>query len=485
MEVFPHVLVRVGGGAFNQLARMACGQLATQCEQLAEWRTKKEQRKGQLSERLFAHIQQLSDAKAQNAVQNVRRDLFNDRTPKATAMAEARKHLTDELQDALNAYLAILQQLQALTEQTRRVYEAETGNARAQLQRLAGDDNLQKGLILSSQTFLDSLLDYHRRDLSDFRKKEYHTEYTLLRYLTRMCAKTSPFSTFNNLALGDLQPHAARPVQFEEPPDKRDAVTGHIRLNTSLFRYLKDLFAASRLIYRRLPLRPNPTIDNREAYFQYLTNHNNIEAFQRIPANPVVSLMLQLIRQQPDGLRFDALGQEVLEYVDAPAEEIENYVQQLVGYGFLEYDLGVSGTDPDWDLKLVEKLQPLVREAVPHLKELVACLRHIRALAGQYAAGNVDQRKALLQEAFATFRSVCMALHEAAGLPAQERKTPEERTTEERASRQHHGKEAVGKQAGEAEAAVGEAEPPEQREKAGEEKADAGFRHQSSTFFSL
>lgn len=475
MKLFPHVLVRIGGGTFDHLEKMDFAPLSRQSDELRQRGEEKESHKARLSERLLAYIRQATDSRAQNALQNVRRDLFNDRSVKPAVLAEVRQLLPPGLGRELDEYLAATARIGELKEAFRQTYERHVLRARRQLQGLADDENLRKGLVLSSQSLLDSLAAYRQKDAGAFRKKEFQTEYSLLRYLTRMYVKTSPFSTFNNLALGRLSP-AAAPLRLEA--GEGSPVRGHIRLNNQLFKYLKDLFAAYREVYLRLPLRPNPTLAGKGSHFLYLTNHNNVEAFQRIPASPEVSLMGQLAGQLPAGIRFDALVAEMQEYIDASAEELEAYVKQLVAYGFFEYDLGVSGIDPDWDLKLVEKLQPLVDEGVPHLEALTRCLRHVRQLAGQYAAAGVPERKALLNETYETLRAVCMQLHEAAGLPANERRTREEWVAERRARQQEQErKQQTGPAEPEAAVAVAEEETGPAEEEA--------FKHQSVTFFAF
>jgi hypothetical protein len=256
-----------------------------------------------------------------------------------------------------------------------------------------------------------------------------------------------------------------------------------------------------------LPIRPNPTIQKTATHILFLTNSNNVEAFQRIPPSPILDLFLELIGEHAAGLTVRDFAKMIIdgEYIEADVEQIEAYIKQLVEYGFFEYNIGVSGIDPDWDVKLREQLAPLTAE-FPLLGELSQVLERIRVYAMQYGEASVEERKQILTDAHTLFRAVCMKLHEAAGLPEDERKTPDERAAEARQKMKEaqekakaEAKEAKAKKAenpdGSADGAVEEIKEETKEEKQsddadaasgeeGDEKKEEGFKHQSNTFFS-
>ncbi|GEO02908.1 hypothetical protein AAE02nite_05720 [Adhaeribacter aerolatus] len=479
MRVFPYLLARIGGGSYEHLTQVDYRELSTRTACLITRRNEKQRLKEQLCAHLFECIKNLPDQKIQNQVQNLRRDIFNQRPVKPQVLATAKPHLPAVLTSEVDEYLVFAAELQAETERAAAIYEQFLYTGRRHLQQLAHDENLQKGLVLSSQSLLNALKDYARQDPDSFRKKEFQTEQSLLKYITRMYTKTSPFSTFNNLALGTLGSLPGKAIQIDANPDTENSVVGHIRLNNNLFKYLKDLFTASKEIYPHLLLRANPTIAQEQDQYVYLTNHNNVDAFQRIPASPVLGLVLQLVQANPAGIRFGALAEEICEYVDAPAENIQSYLRQLTGYGFLEFDLGVSGTDPDWDLKLLDQLAYLAQQQVSHMAALTETLQYIRQQSSQYAQATVPERQRILNEVYQRFRNICMKLHEAAGLPEIERKTPEELQAEWLNSQKEaaHQQKENGRQAGETVLVVEKVGPAKSKE--------VIFEHKSSTYFSF
>ncbi|MDO1446723.1 lantibiotic dehydratase [Rhodocytophaga aerolata] len=479
MQVFPYILTRIGGGSLKNLTQVNTSQLLGCLEKLQALQEQKELAKQALCDTLLTYNKTLADSKAQNHIQNVRRDIFNNRPLKPAAIWQARQHLPASLAATLDSYLALVAGIQQAEENAGSVYQQVCTTIRLHLQQLATDENLQKGLVLSSQPLLQALTQYVQKNPGEFKKKEFQTEQSLLKYLTRMYTKTSPFSTFTSLAVSTLSQSASRAIQVGYSEGRSGQVVGHIRVNNQLFRYLKDLFAASREIYVHLRLRPNPTIAREAGQLVYLTNHQNVEAFQRIPNNAVLGLVLELMQQQPAGIRFSALVEQVCDYVDASEKAIEQYIRQLIGYGFVEFDLGVSGTDPDWDTKLIAELSYLQQQKVAYIDELLYALQEVRRLAGEYAFAAADKRQHLLSEAFKQFRGICMKLHEAAGLPEMERKTLEELQQALYLKRQEAEKlnklPALEKQPS---LLVAEREPVAQTS-----SEEIAFEHKSSTFF--
>ena len=471
MKLFPHTLIRLGGHSFDHWAALNFNQTNETVGTIVTLKQKKEVLKSQLSETLLQFIQQLETPKTQNALQNIRRDIFNDRKLKKNKLNTVFTLVPEEIKNQIEAYVAINSRIDALQTGGEAIYTKELEEGRRLFKSLICDDALQKGLILSSRSLLDRLASYSQKEVRSFRKKEFQTEHSIIKYLSRMFAKTSPFSTFTNLSIGEFDQLEDQVFDISHYHEGKP-VKGHIRLNNYLLKYLLDLFKSYRAAYLWFYLRPNPTVENKQDHFLYLTNNNNIEAFQRIPFNPVVALVLDTVKAQKQGVRFQQLVSTLMEQIDAEENELEGYIKQLIDFGLLEYHLGVSGIDPDWDLKLIDALTILVEKKVPHIDTLIATLVKIRKQGTAYAQADVPNRKRILSESFDDFRDICMKIHEAAGLPEEERKTPEEK----RATWKKKQEEAKAQQQ----------ETAENKEKETENKEEEEvFTHQTSTDFNF
>lgn len=478
MKLFPYSLIRIGGESFEDWDRLDASELVDFFRELSDSHQIKTDKKNKLCDDLMEFIREVEDQGAQNAIQNVRRDIFNNRKVKNSKLNKAKDVLSDELNTLLDDYLQYSLSLKEKEENGKAIYEKVIKSNRSVFKDLISKDSLKKGLVLSSRSLLERLESYNKREIDQFRKKELQTEISLLQYLTRMYAKTSPFSTFTNLAVvkNDEGAHAIDLTHHKNSEE----VKGHIRLNNFLLKYLNDLFINYEPFYRRLSVRNNPTIQTEAESYLYLTNNNNIEAFQRIPQNPVVEYIYELVSADKVGLPFGGLVDQLLEAIDAERAEIEDYVKQLIDYGFLEYNLGVSGIDPDWDQPLIEVLKPMTD--IAHVADLIETLQKMRALSVTYAEKPSGERGAVLQEAFDAFKDVCFKLHEAAGLPEDERKSREELIAIQKEKEEQRKKEEEAKkQAGEEEKA--EEEKPEENKE--EEKKEEVFKKSSSTYFSF
>jgi hypothetical protein len=472
MKLFPYVLIRTGGGSFDKIEPLNNGTRSAELSAKAEISAReKEKLQQQLSDELYATINSLEDPKAQNAVLNLRRDVFNGKSAK---WEKAKPFLTSGIIAKLEAYQNIIASIVSLHTEQEKVFNEELLEAREYLKQLANNEEFRKGLLLSSRTLLDRVQAYREADLSSPKKKEQQTEQGLLKYITRMHSKTSPFSTFTNLTMAKL---GSGNESFMHVPKGEAKVTSHIRLNNYLFQYLRGLLLKSKEVRGWFALRKNPTLKNNADHFLFLTNNQNIEAFQRTPADPLLELFTEIVPGEGEGVIYNELVKTVIEgeYIDATQEDIEQYIDQLVEFGFLEFNVGVSGIDPDWDRKLVAQLQRIAAHNVPGISELIEVLNEMRRLAEQYANAGLEERKKILDTVHSRFREVCMKIHEAAGLPADERKTKEELLADFRKKQEEE--KAKKKDAPEA------AEEKKEGEPKTENVEEEAFRHRASTFF--
>src|SRR5262249_6458541 len=158
------------------------------------------------------------------------------------------------------------------------------------------------------------------------------------------------------------------------------------------FAYLRGLLFKNPDIYRGFLVRPNPTIKHEGGHYVFLVNSYNIESFQRMRALPVLPLFIDLSRARREGMPYKELIETLREHIDASTEQLETYANQLLAYGLLEFNLGVSGIDPDWDIKLKEKLMPTA-EHLPIAQKLLGTLTDMRSVAEDYGKVGVNERK--------------------------------------------------------------------------------------------
>lgn len=233
--------------------------------------------------------------------------------------------------------------------QFQRQYDGLLQQHREQLQELAKHPALLNGLCFSSHSFTDRLRSYLQKEVLDFRKKEFQTERTLLQYLCRTFAKTSPFSSFTTLAIESLADFPAPEV----------VEGGQYRFNQYLLLLFQERLLDIPGFYRQLLLRANPSIRQTDQSYHFLMNSRNLESLQSIEQNDFVDLVLDLLTKDSRGVQLRLLILQLMELVEADAETLEQYVLQLQDAGMLEWNWELSGTDIDWPVRLQSFLSRL------------------------------------------------------------------------------------------------------------------------------
>ncbi|MFE1361548.1 lantibiotic dehydratase [Streptomyces harbinensis] len=144
-----------------------------------------------------------TDAAARRTLLRLRREVFNNRLPHAAGTGLALVEGLDPATGAaLAGWLTARRELERRTAEGEDLLREETAAARAALRELAAEERLRAGLLLASPA-LDGQLDGHLRNPKDD-KRARKIERSLLAYLYRTAAKTSPFATFTGVALGEF-----------------------------------------------------------------------------------------------------------------------------------------------------------------------------------------------------------------------------------------------------------------------------------------
>lgn len=469
MKLFPHALIRIGGGPYDHLESIQIQKTPALLEDIIALSHQAQQLRLAISDSLFARLPEIEDPTLQKKLLNLKRDVFNGRNLSPTKVALLQENLPKPGQ--ISQYVQTLDQIQQLETSGEQCYKQELELVRARLQSLTKDENLRRGLVLSSQSLLRSCDWYAGKNPKKLKKQDLKTELSLVKYLTRIYGKTSPFSTFTHLAMGSLNEGGGDGQLFAGTPAPQEPV-GHIRVNNFIFKSLQGLLPQHPAYRNWIRVRPNPTLVREDQNYLYLTNSNNVESFQRIPLNPVLDLFWELCAQKPEGLRFMEIIAEAGEAVEASEEDLTAYVCQLLEYGFLEYNFEVSGIDPDWDMGFLAVARQWDTATVPHLNELLEVLQHLREKSKIYADLDSAGRISMLEEVFKRFRQVYIAIHIEAGLPEEERLSEEENRARKQARKDETSPEGGHEDEDEDEDELAE----------GEEQV---FKHSSSTWFTF
>ncbi|MFJ9853444.1 lantibiotic dehydratase [Streptomyces sp. NPDC101150] len=209
-------------------------------------------RGARLSDRLHDIVKANEDDTLRRALINLRRRIWNNKLPDAQRTAELAARLDEETAADVTGWVRDRQTLEELLAHGQRLLEKETGTARAALRRLSAEPRLRRGLQLASPSldnYLDAYVDAAPGKLS---KRQRRLERSLLEYLYRTACKTSPFSTFTSIGLGEFtHDEAAGPTGGTHLPQEW---TSHPRINVSVLSRLADLIVADDGLRGDLPV---------------------------------------------------------------------------------------------------------------------------------------------------------------------------------------------------------------------------------------
>ncbi|MDF9799370.1 hypothetical protein OKW21_004633 [Catalinimonas alkaloidigena] len=412
MEIFPHILARIGGKPYECLEQMQTDKLPDIAKKVIALESVAAKLKQELSDHLYSLIGRTDDPAAQNFLLNLRRDVFNNRSVKNKVLQHSLTLLPQATYTMLERYISTHSAIDKIEREGEEQYTKALKKLRTAMQSLATDSTLQHGLLLSSKSLLINVEKYIAQKQGKLGKKALKAELSLLKYLTRTCTKTSPFSTFTQLSIA--QACAEQALIKGVFCNKTDAVfSSHIRFNNYLFKYLKELIFANEPLAQHLTLRLNPTISLKEKQYNFLINKNQIDVFQYLQQNQVLTCIHQYLQSHTSAAITPlSLCSYLQQHVNAGEDEIKAYLFKIIQLGFLEFHLGISGTDPYWDKKLIEKLQPIL--AHQHgLIPLFTQLRQMRYNADKYAnTASTTDRKTIQESTLQIYQSICSSLQE-------------------------------------------------------------------------
>ncbi|MFF5089940.1 lantibiotic dehydratase [Streptomyces niveus] len=359
------------------------------------------------------------EAEDRRALLKLRREVFNNRLPArpgaALALVAGRDAATGE---ALSRWLLDRRELAELRAEGAELLAGESAGARAALRGIAGEERLRKGLLLASPT-LDAQIDAFVRQGADGRhdakpdKRRRKIERSLLSYLYRTVCKTSPFSTFTGVALGEFEE--------EEVGDGFEVWvgekwTGHARVNVVALGRLAECVIADPVRRADLPVAPASgwgRDDDRVRYVRRWVTTGDDDTAVTFDAvkdrlfflrrSGTLERLLDFFEEHPV-LRYGELAAWLADDAQADAEEAEQYLAALLDLGMVQVPAlrtAVHDTDP------LRAFQRSLRElGRPWAMELAGRLDGAVALTDRFAGAEPAERREVLAALRTTLQDI-------------------------------------------------------------------------------
>ena len=298
MQIFPYVLIRICGGSFKNLKQLQLSSSVQIAGEIHDLKRSLSSLKETLNDSLYTFIGEQTNDNVRLALINTKRDIYNERSVPIEILNQIQTYLPRDILEEIKHYNGLRKKIENIWSKGEKKYLNELSDSRNKLRPLIKDETLLKGLVLSSQSLLNyGIPKYLISSSTAVSRDEEKIEQSLIRYISRIHTKTSPFGTFTNLALGklaDARNEICSPENLIRTSHKQLICESHIRLNNHIFQYLRDIMAQCPEISRRFSIRPNPTITKENEYYLFLTNSNNKESFQRLAHGYIPIVVVQL-----------------------------------------------------------------------------------------------------------------------------------------------------------------------------------------------
>ncbi|MCC6864524.1 MAG: lantibiotic dehydratase [Ignavibacteria bacterium] len=414
MNIFPYFLLRVSPESMNIFENLSFAKVPKLLDNFYDLEMKKQVSKDDINEILFQYIKDIKSDDLRKKIINLKRDIFNNRTAVQNTLLELPIYIKNKLDNLKLLELEIV----GLNEMIECNYYQELDTINYNFRTLLNTEYFLKGVLQSSDNLLIRLKEY----INSETESKYHSrsKFTLLKYLSRIFTKTSPFSTFTNLALGVFDNQKALINVANINHNNNKIVNHRIILNIGILRFLTGVLFQYFPITKNFYLVLNPSIKIKNNFIEFLVNTNNIEFFQSLEINDNIKFILNAFKGV-NKIEFKNLSTILSSNFEAEEDEIREFIYKVISIGLLEFDFDVSGLDYNWDVKLVQLLKQYNYHNDKNIFNLYESLIQIRKKITEYEKADFATRDHILNDIFSGFKKAALDLHEAANLPKIER----------------------------------------------------------------
>ncbi len=241
---------------------------------------------------------------------------------------------------------------------------------RESLRRLIEDPQVSEALFLASPSLWESL---ERWRAEPGHPRARALEVALVKYVSRMALRATPFGLFSGVSVGDIERHG----RLELGP--RTSIRRRTRLDNDFLFALCDVLSRDPQLRARLRYRPSTSLYGVADRLRYAEARlNGTERSYHLVSVELTAYLEATLARARDGARLEELAAGlVADDSEIEPAEARAYLDELVDAQLLVSDLGVTITGPE----PLEALIVLLREAAhPLAAPLVRARAEMRAI---------------------------------------------------------------------------------------------------------
>lgn len=410
LTILPHIFTRYAALPVQSLNALKIPEIKDQWQR---WQMTLEQDQHcneKLCDEMYTLIQQASDDQERKLLLNLKRSVYNRRSNADALQQKIPTETFNAFKETWEEWINAGEKCREFEQYWAKYFNDYLWTHRQNIQKLTEEYAFRNGVLLSSKDLYEQLDSFTNADVQSLNKDTERIEFSVLRYLTRMAYKTSPFSTFTYLGLTKMLPDDQSPISSAP-----DIVNCKIRLNNKLLKRIKKLMERHPDLQDLLFVNTNSSITESDGRFSFLMNCANIEVFQEIQATSVNQYIKELIHDSEENLSLSSLIELLSNQIEADVSELQHYILKLIDSGFLELTLECSEIDPDWDTHLLTFLEQYktTNDAAGQISDLVTILQQAK---NKFVTADLFSREILLNNTSKIFDSTISDLENQAGI---------------------------------------------------------------------
>lgn len=347
-----------------------------------------------VSAELHRVIGQCANPAQRGKLVRARRSLYNGRSLSAQERDVIRANGTVALERALEALERAATAEATHAASCRTLYTRRCEREAAALREIVRDETLLRGVALSSQSLFERIKEWSSGAEGQNGARYSQVERGVLRYLTRMVMKATPFSTFCRVAAAEWRDSSSDGAPMVE--GQLDRTNTCVRLNKALYGTIWVTLRARDPVRNRLRLRVAPALRRIGDVYELLSTERRREVFRRVPATPIVDCILDIVRKD-SGCTIARITDVLIRTTECNAAraDLDAYVRKLVDAGLLQPCAVVDDQEPDWDVPLARFLGEIDD---PTCVTVASSLGALREALSRYEHAASERRMELLTE---------------------------------------------------------------------------------------
>lgn len=227
-------------------------------------------------------------------------------------------------------------------------YDQASDAARANVRLIASARELNLALAMTAPTALQGvrLLQESTPDTDNARTR--YIERSVLRFIARSSAKTSPLSFFCGIGLAHVGTVKHR-KSTESAGSKPLRLRSSVRLNKSILRVIRDALLNCPQSRMNIPIAVSSSWFQSDNVRTYLTQDDDVERFHAISWGNDLAEVLAMASELTD-LSVGSLARALAEHdqMETSLEAAVTYVEGLIKLGVLRYAFRIEDLDSDW-----------------------------------------------------------------------------------------------------------------------------------------